>query len=115
MDAGRFQICEYMHYQKLYNHKKQSWSSAEPYELYIIKCDFMEMVSGSVSSKRELFHDKPMAMVHIYFVTDAVLDWADNGDLGIIDKNARNRIPKDTKLFYLHKEKTNETMKHAKA
>ena len=30
MDSGRFLICEYMHYQKLYNHKKRSWSSAGP-------------------------------------------------------------------------------------
>ena len=73
------------------------------------------MVSGSMSTKRKLFHEHPTATVDNYFVTDNVLDWADNGDLGIIDKNARKRIPKDIELFYLHKDKTNETMKHAKA
>ena len=36
MYAGRFKICEYMHYHKLYNHKKHIWSAAGPYKLYII-------------------------------------------------------------------------------
>ena len=73
MDAGRFQICEYMHYHKLYNHKKHSWSAAGPYKLYIIQCDFLEMVSGSMSSKRKLFHDNPTATVDNYFGTEAVI------------------------------------------
>ena len=73
------------------------------------------MVSGSISSKRKLFHENPTATVVNYFGTEAVLDRAYNGGFGIIGKNARNRIPKDIEFFYLHKEKTNETMKHAKA
>ena len=56
-----------------------------------------------------------MTMVDNYFVTDTVLDWAGNEVLGIIGTNLRNRLPKDIKPFYLHKEKTNETMKHTKA
>ena len=95
--------------------RKQSCSAAGPYKIYIIQCDFLEMVIGNMSSKRKLFHDKPTATLDNNFVTDAVLDWYGNGGLGIIDKNARKRIPKDIELFYLHKEKTNETMKHTKA
>ena len=46
---------------------------------------------------------------------DAVIDWAGNAGLGIIDTNARNRLPKDIELFYPQKEKKNATMKHTKA
>ena len=45
---------------------------------------------------------------------DKVDYWDGNLDLGIIGTNARNRPPKDIEPFYLHKEKTNENMKHTK-
>ena len=48
-------------------------------------------------------------------VYDDVLDCDDNEGLGTIGKNVRNRLPNYSELFYLHKEKTNETMKHDKA
>ena len=73
------------------------------------------MVRGIMSSKRKLFHKKPMTKVDNYFFIDAVLDWDGNVDLGIIGTNARNRTPKDIEPFYLHKENTNATMKHTKA
>ena len=73
------------------------------------------MVRGSMSRKRKMFNEKPMTTVENYFVTESILDWAGNAGLGIIGKNARNRLPKDIELFYLHKEKTNAMMKHAKA
>ena len=113
MDAVRFLIFSYMHLHKLYNHKTQGLSAAFPYKLYIIQCDFLVMVYGIVSIKRKLFHDNPTTTVENYFVTDAVLDWVGNEGLGIIGPNSRNRIPKDIKPFYLHKEKKIATMKHA--
>ena len=68
-----------------------------------------------MSSKRKLFHDKPTTMVDNYFVTNTVIDWAGNESLGTIGTNGRNRIPKDIEPFYLHKDKTNTTMKNTKA
>ena len=50
-----------------------------------------------------------------YFVTDNVLDLDSNEGLEIIVTNTSNRLPKDIKPFYLHKENNNATMKHAKA
>ena len=41
MNYGRFQIYTYMHLHKLYNHKKQGWSAAGIYKLYILQCDFL--------------------------------------------------------------------------
>ena len=38
MDYGRFLICAYMHRHNNYNHNKQGWSDAGPYELYILQC-----------------------------------------------------------------------------
>ena len=55
MDSGRLRIRAYMHHRQLYNHKKQGWSAAGPYELYILQCDFVEMVCGSISIKRNIF------------------------------------------------------------
>ena len=72
------------------------------------------MVYGGISRKKKLFHDKPKMTVDNYFVTDAVPDWAGNNSIGIIGKNARNRPPKDIKPLYIHKDKNNTTMKHAK-
>ena len=63
MDSGSFQIRAYMHCHKIYNHKKQPWSCAGPYKLYKIQCDFLEVVCGSMSNKRNLFHEKPMTTV----------------------------------------------------
>ena len=96
MDAGRYQTRAYMHRHKLYNHKKQGFSAAGTYELSIIQCDFMEMVRGIMSSKRKLFHENPETMVDKYSFMDAILDSAGNAGLGIIVKNARNMLPKDT-------------------
>ena len=73
------------------------------------------MVRGSMSRKRKLFHEKPTTTVIKYFVTDTVLDWAGNSGFGIIGTNAKNRLPKNIKPFYLHKEKMNEITKHTKA
>ena len=73
------------------------------------------MVRVIMSSKRNLFHYNPPTTVDNCFVTDSVLDWDGNEVLVIIVTNARNRLPKDTKPFYLHKEKANATMKHTKA
>ena len=112
MDSGRFQIRAYMHRQELYNQKKQGWSAAGPYKLYILQCYFLEMVLGVMSRKKNLFHDKPTTTVDNYFVTDSVIDWYGNACIGIIGKNARNRLPEDIEHFYLHKEKTNVTMKN---
>ena len=53
------------------------------------------MVRVIMSSKRNLFHDKPTTMVDKYFVTDDVLDWAGNAGIGIIGTNVSNRLPKD--------------------
>ena len=72
----------------------------------------IEMVSGSMPISRKLFHEKPTTTVDNYFVMDAILDWAVNAGLGIIGINVRNRLPKNIEPFYLHKEKTNATMKH---
>ena len=105
----------YIHLHKIYNHNKQGWSAAGPYELYIIQCALLEMVWGSMSRKRKLFHDKPTTTVDDYFVTDDVLHWDCNAGLGIISTNAMNRLPKDVEPFYLHKEKTNATIKHTNA
>ena len=68
-----------------------------------------------MSSKRKLFHENPMTMVDNYFVTDDVIDWDVNEGIGIIGTNVSNIPPKDIKTFYLHKDKKNATMKHAKA
>ena len=114
MCSGRFQIRVYTYCHKLYNHRKQGWSAAGSHTLYILQCDFLKMVRGSMSRKRKLFHDKPMTTVNSYFVKDVVLDWAGNKDIGIIGTNARNRLPKDNKPIYLHEEKTNVTMKNSK-
>ena len=103
MDAGRFRILLYIHRHKLYNHKKQSWSAAGPYKLYIFQCDFLEMVRGSMSSKRKLFHEEPTTTVDNYFVTDVVLDWSGNWGILIISTNVRDCLPKDVKSLYLHK------------
>ena len=65
-----------------------------------------------MSRKRKLFHENQTTTVEKYFVTDAVLDCAGNAGLVIIGKNVRNSIPKDIGILYLHKEKTNENMKH---
>ena len=73
------------------------------------------MVRGSMSSKRKLFHEKPTMTVEKYFFTDAIIDWDDNEGLGTIGTNARNSTPKYIEPLYLHKEKKNENMKHAKA
>ena len=54
-------------------------------------------------------------MVDNYFVTDGVLGWAGNAGLGIIGTNVSNRLPNDIEQLWLHKEKTNTTMKHTKA
>ena len=108
MDSGRFRIRMYMHRHKLYNHKKQDWSAAGPYKLYILQCAFLEMVRGSMSSKRKLLNENPRTMVDNYCVTGAALGWAGNAGLRIIGTNARRSLPKDIELFYLHKEKTNE-------
>ena len=104
MDSGRLRICAYTHHHKLYNHKKHIWSDAVPYKLYILQCDFLEMVHGSMSRKRKLFHDNPTTTVDNYFVTDAVLYWADNAGLGIIDKNERNRLLKYIEPFYVRED-----------
>ena len=45
MYSGRFRICAYMHRQNIYNHKKQGWSAAGPYKIYILQCDFLEIIS----------------------------------------------------------------------
>ena len=103
MDAGRSRIRAYMHHYKIYNQKEQGWSVEGPYELYILWCAFPEMVRGSMSSKRNMFHDKATTTVKKYFVMDAVLDWAGNAGLGIIGTNARNRLQKDIEPLYLHK------------
>ena len=95
MYDGRFQIGAYMHCHKLYNHKKNVWSAAVPYKIYILQCDFMEMVRGIVSSKRKMFHEKPMTMFDNYFVTNAVIDWASNVGHRIIGTNVRNRLSKE--------------------
>ena len=68
-----------------------------------------------MSNKGKLFHEKPTTMADNYFVTDAVIDWAGNAGIGIIGKNVRNSLPKDTEPFYMHTEKTNATMKNIKA
>ena len=47
--------------------------------------------------------------------TGPVVDWTGNAGLVIIGTNVRNRLPKDIEPFYLHKEKTNANMKHARA
>ena len=112
---GRFQIYMYMNHHKLYNHKKQGWQDAGPYEHYTLQCDFLEMISGSMSSNINLFHDKPTTTVEKYFVTDAIIDWAGNEGLGITGTNTRNIPPKDIEPLYLHNEKKNATMKHEKA
>ena len=56
-----------------------------------------------MSSNWNLFYENPMTTVDNYFFMDAVIDWSDNEDLGIIGKNVRNWLQKDTKPFYLHK------------
>ena len=61
------------------------------------------MVFGSMSIKRKIFHQNPGYTMDNYFVMDAILDWSGNDDIGIIGTNARNRLPKDIKMFYLHK------------
>ena len=104
-----------MHWHKLYNHKKQGWSAAGPCELYILQCDFIEMVRGIILRKSKLSHENPKTTVENYFVMDAVLDQAGNAVLGIIGKNERYRLPQYIELFYFHKQKTNATMKHTKA
>ena len=38
----------------------RGWSSESPYKLYILQCAWMEMVRGSISRWRNLFHEKPM-------------------------------------------------------
>ena len=114
MYAGKFQIRVYTHFQNLYNHKKQGWPDASPYKLYILQCDFMEMVCGSMSRKKNIYHENPTTPVDNYFVTENVLDWPGNAGIGIIHTNARNGPPKDIKPFYLHKENKNETMRHTK-
>ena len=103
MDAGRFQIRAYMHHHKLYNHKKQGWLDAGPYKLYILQCALLEMVCGSMSNNRKLFHQKPTTTVDNYFGMDNVIDWVGNEGLGRFGKNERSRIPKDTEQFYLNK------------
>ena len=103
VDAGRFLIRAYIHCHKLYNQKRQGWSDAGPYELYILQCDLLEMVRGSVSSRRNMFHKKPNNTVDNYFFTDAILDWDGNAGLGIIGTNASNMLPKDIEPFYPHK------------
>ena len=94
MDYGRFWIRACMNCHKIYNHKKQVWSALGPYKLYILQCDFLEMVCGSISRKMELFHEKPTMTVDNYFITDDILDWAGNKSLGIIGTNVRNRLQK---------------------
>ena len=96
MYTRRFQINVYTHRQNLYNHNLQGCPAETPYKLYILQCDFMEMVRGIMSSKRKLFHENPETMVDKYSFMDAILDSAGNAGLGIIVKNARNMLPKDT-------------------
>ena len=78
MNSERFRIHAYINHHKLYNHKKQGCSSSSTYELYILNCDFLGMFCGIFSSKRNMFNENPTTTVDNYFVTDAVLDWADN-------------------------------------
>ena len=68
-----------------------------------------------MSIERKLFHENPTTTVDHYFVMENILDWSVNTGLGIIGTNASNILLKDIKPFYLHKEKTNTTMKHIKA
>ena len=78
IDAGIFLICAYMHRHKLCNHKKHGCSAAGLYKLYIIQCALLEMVRGSMSINRKMFHENPMTRVDNYFVTEDVLDWGGN-------------------------------------
>ena len=75
LGSGRFRIREYMHHQKIYNHKKQGWSAEGPYELYIPQCSFIEMVRGSMSSKSKQFHKNPTKTVENILLWTLLLTW----------------------------------------
>ena len=102
MYAWRFQIRAYMHRHNLYNHKKNGWLAASPEKIYILQCDFIEIVRVSMSSKRKVFYETPTTTVEKYFVVDSIIDWYGNEGLGIIGTNVSNRLPKDIEPFYLH-------------
>ena len=111
-DVHRIRPRAYIHRHKLYT-KPAGWTAMGPYEVRLIMEKITPMVQGeeSVPGVKKIYPTKPHSTWDNYFSGDGIMGWMGENGFGATMTCRRDRLPKDIKGEYLHKKKTDDSIR----
>jgi hypothetical protein len=108
---GRVRPYFYRHRHKLTETWPPEFKAQGPCEVKAAIDHLDEMVVGKPGDKKKIFPKEPHICLDNYFSGEKVLKYAGDKGFGLLVTTRRDRLPKGIKGHYLHKQKTNVTVR----